>query len=260
MEELRRIKTGNLSENDNMVTMHDILDAVWLHDNQRDESYLRSIIMPLEVLLTPLKRIIVKDSCINALCYGAFLMIPGVLRFSPDINLGSQIVLVTTKGEAIAIGYAQMTSTQIATCDHGIVAKTKRVIMERDTYPKRWGLGPKASEKKKMILCGTLDKYGRTNEKTPESWKQSYKEVADQVLVEGDDHIDGINPPDQQQQHHNQQGDQEQKSKHGDRVKEKKSKHDKKSKSHKIQASENEDQDASTVEKPAKKLRTGNEE
>lgn len=187
MEELRRIKTGNLSENDNMVTMHDILDAVWLHDNQRDETYLRSIVMPLEVLLTPLKRIIVKDSCVNALCYGAFLMIPGVLRFSNDIYVGNQVVLVTTKGEAIAIGYAQMNTTQISTCDHGIVAKTKRVVMERDTYPKRWGLGPKASEKKKMIACGTLDKYGRINDKTPDTWKKSYKDVSDQVLIDGTD-------------------------------------------------------------------------
>jgi hypothetical protein len=33
-----------------------------------------------------------------------------------------------------------MTTAVIATCDHGIVAKIKRVIMERDTYPRKWGL------------------------------------------------------------------------------------------------------------------------
>lgn len=31
----------------------------------------------------------------------------------------------------------------MAACDHGVVAKIKRVIMERDTYPRKWGLGPK---------------------------------------------------------------------------------------------------------------------
>ena len=36
-----------------------------------------------------------------------------------------------------------MTTATIATCDHGVVAKIKRVIMERDTYPRKWGLGPK---------------------------------------------------------------------------------------------------------------------
>ena len=35
----------------------------------------------------------------------------------------SQCVMITTKGEAIAIGIAQMTTSTIATCDHGCVAK-----------------------------------------------------------------------------------------------------------------------------------------
>lgn len=38
-----------------------------------------------------------------------------------------------------------MTTATIASCDHGIVAKIKRVIMDRDTYPRKWGLGPKVS-------------------------------------------------------------------------------------------------------------------
>lgn len=36
-----------------------------------------------------------------------------------------------------------MTTAVMAACDHGNVAKVKRVIMERDTYPRKWGLGPK---------------------------------------------------------------------------------------------------------------------
>ena len=35
-----------------------------------------------------------------------------------------------------------MTTATISTCDHGVVAKIKRVIMERDTYARKWGLGP----------------------------------------------------------------------------------------------------------------------
>ena len=37
---------------------------------------------PLEVLLIKHKKIVVKDSAVNAICYGAKLMIPGLLRFS----------------------------------------------------------------------------------------------------------------------------------------------------------------------------------
>lgn len=67
------------------------------------------------------------------------------------VKLNPQVVMVTTKGEAIAVGIAQMTSPVMGTCDHGTVAKIKRVIMERDTYPKRWGLGPVATKKKTMV-------------------------------------------------------------------------------------------------------------
>merc|ERR1739838_1194658 len=43
---------------------------------------------------------------------------------------------------------------------------------ERDTYPRKWGLGPKASAKKSMVKEGVLDKYGRPNEKTPPDWEK----------------------------------------------------------------------------------------
>lgn len=43
-----------------MVTMHDILDAQWLYDNHKDETYLRRSIKPLEAMLIAHKRIIMK--------------------------------------------------------------------------------------------------------------------------------------------------------------------------------------------------------
>ncbi|CAI9765670.1 unnamed protein product [Fraxinus pennsylvanica] len=170
MQELRRVRSGIMGEKDNMVTMHDVMDAQWVYDNYRDESYLRRVIMPLEVLLTSYKRLVVKDSAVNAICYGAKFMIPGLLRFENDIEVGGEVVLMTTKGEAIALGIAEMTTAVMATCDHGVVARIKRVVMDRDTYPRKWGLGPKASMKKKLIAEGKLDKRGKLNENTPAEW------------------------------------------------------------------------------------------
>ena len=173
MQELRRVRSGILGEKDNMVTMHDVMDAQWVYDNYRDESYLRRVIMPLEVLLTSYKRLVVKDSAVNAICYGAKLMIPGLLRFENDIEVGEEVVLMTTKGEAIALGIAEMTTSVMATCDHGVVARIKRVVMDRDTYPRKWGLGPRASMKKKLIAEGKLDKHGKPNENTPQEWARN---------------------------------------------------------------------------------------
>ncbi|OKL61943.1 Centromere/microtubule-binding protein cbf5 [Talaromyces atroroseus] len=176
MQELRRVRSGAMDEQDGMVTLHDVLDAQWLMDNQRDESYLRTVIRPLESLLTTYKRIVVKDSAVNAVCYGAKLMIPGLLRFEAGIEVNEEVVLMTTKGEAIALGIAQMSTVELSTCDHGVVAKVKRCIMERDLYPRRWGLGPVALEKKKLKSDGKLDKYGRPNEATPAKWQSTYKD------------------------------------------------------------------------------------
>ncbi|ELU11298.1 hypothetical protein CAPTEDRAFT_226101 [Capitella teleta] len=181
MQELRRVRSGVLSEKDAMSTMHDVMDAQWLYDHHQDEAYLRRVISPLEALLVSHKRIIMKDSAINAVCYGAKVMLPGVLRYDDGIEIDDEIVIVTTKGEAVAIAVAQMTSAVIATCDHGQVAKLKRVIMERDTYPRKWGLGPVASRKKQMIKDGKLDKYGRKNESTPSDWLSAYTDYKAQA-------------------------------------------------------------------------------
>lgn len=78
--------------------MHDVLDAKWKYDNYKDETYLRRVVLPLEIMLTNMKRIIIKDSSINAICYGAKLMIPGILRYDNGINIGDEIVIMSTKG------------------------------------------------------------------------------------------------------------------------------------------------------------------
>jgi H/ACA ribonucleoprotein complex subunit 4 len=111
---------------------------------------------------------------------------------------------MTTKGEAIALGIAQMSTVELTTCDHGVVAKVKRCIMERDLYPRRWGLGPIAVEKKKMKTEGKLDvrisnlerhifpnkpqKYGRANEATPAKWSQEYKDFTAPLSLLGPAH------------------------------------------------------------------------
>lgn len=51
------------------MTMHDVLDAQWLYENHRDESYLRRVIRPLESLLTGHKRLIMKDSSVSKMLF-----------------------------------------------------------------------------------------------------------------------------------------------------------------------------------------------
>ena len=101
-------------------------------------------------------------------------MLPGVLRYESNIDVNTQCVLITTKGEAIALAIAQMSTSTIATCDHGIVTRTKRVIMDRDVYDKKWKLGPYSKKKEDLKQQGKLDKYGRIVDQTPEAWKMLF--------------------------------------------------------------------------------------
>jgi H/ACA ribonucleoprotein complex subunit 4 len=75
------VRSGAMDETKGLVTLHDVLDAQWSMDNQNDESLLRKVISPLETLLVGYKRLVVKDSAVNAVCYGAKLMLPGLLRY-----------------------------------------------------------------------------------------------------------------------------------------------------------------------------------
>lgn len=138
MKELRRSRTGHTSE-DEIYTLHDVLDAYHFYKNQGNEIPLRRVIRPLESLLINYPRIMIKDSCVSAICYGAKLSALGIVRYDKNINVGTEIVIITTKGEAVALGVALVASSEIANLDHGFVCKTKRVIMEKDLYPKSWG-------------------------------------------------------------------------------------------------------------------------
>jgi H/ACA ribonucleoprotein complex subunit 4 len=77
-----------------------------------------------------------------------------------------------------------MSTPEIGSCDHGVVAKTKRVIMDRETYPRRWGEGPRAKRKKTLIKEGMLEKTGKPNPNTPQDWVVYYNNEKDNNLPE----------------------------------------------------------------------------
>lgn len=60
---------------DNLVTMHDVLDAQWQFDHNKDESYLRRVIYPLEKLLISHKRIVMKDSAVSGVSASLFKLL-----------------------------------------------------------------------------------------------------------------------------------------------------------------------------------------
>jgi H/ACA ribonucleoprotein complex subunit 4 len=137
MQELRRTRAGPFVEKD-ATTLHDV--AYWsiMSPKNDREKPLKRFIQPMEKALDLIPKICVRDSAVDAICYGARLTAPGVLSLETGIATGSMVAIMTLKGEAVALGKATVGSEEILHLDHGVVADTKRVLMPRGTYPKCW--------------------------------------------------------------------------------------------------------------------------
>ncbi len=136
MAELRRIRAGIFRENDSF-TMHKLKDAWEIYKETGDEARLRKIIKPLEEILQALniKKIMIKDSAVNKICNGAAVGVNGIANLDEDVQKGEKIIVLTLKGEIVAIATALMNSNEIKKSDRGLAAKTDRVLMRLNTYP-----------------------------------------------------------------------------------------------------------------------------
>ncbi|MCX8181575.1 MAG: RNA-guided pseudouridylation complex pseudouridine synthase subunit Cbf5 [Candidatus Methanomethyliaceae archaeon] len=138
MRELRRTRAGPFKEDHGCITLHSLLDAITLWKYSGDESLLRNVVIPIEDALIDFPKVYVRDSAVDALCHGADLASPGVLKLSKNIKSDDVVCIMTLKGELVALGRAKISSDEIFKSDHGIVVKTERVVMAPGTYPKGW--------------------------------------------------------------------------------------------------------------------------
>ena len=137
MVELRRTKVGPFNETEGIVTMHQLSDAVYKL-RSGEEAGLRSLIRPVEDAVGSTKRVTIRDSAVEAICHGARLGVPGLLPASVGITRGDLLVMMTAKGELVAIGKAMLSTDEMATLKRGLACSTERVIMKQGTYPKLW--------------------------------------------------------------------------------------------------------------------------
>lgn len=137
MQQLRRTKAGMFTE-ERAITLHDLKDAYEFWHEEKEEKYLREIIKPMEFALMEIKKIMVKDSAVGAVCYGAPLHLGGIAKFSKGIEENELIAIMSLKGELVALGRAKLNSEALEKKRVGLAAVIQRVIMERDVYPKAW--------------------------------------------------------------------------------------------------------------------------
>ncbi len=136
MLELRRIRSGPFSIKQ-AVILQDLVDAV-VFKERGISNELDSMILPMKAGVAGLKKVVVKDSAVAALCYGANLARPGLERIDPGINKNDLVAVFTKKGELIGLGIALMSSGEMEKAKKGFMVDMETIVMPKDKYPRSW--------------------------------------------------------------------------------------------------------------------------
>ncbi len=135
MLELRRIAVGNVYES-SAHKLQEISDAIWAARRGEESALMRYLIPPQEAL--SLRKVVLHDSAVEAVCAGAPLYAPGLSSFDGKILRGDFVSLLTEKGEFIGVGVARLTSKEMGAHKQGVVCTPETIVMERGKYQKSW--------------------------------------------------------------------------------------------------------------------------
>jgi len=138
MSDLRRTRSGPFGEDQTLVRLHELKDAYVVWKEEGDETLLRKLILPMEFALKHLPKIYIRDTAVDALCHGADLAAPGVVSLESKIERGNMVAVFTLKGEAVALGIAELSTDEILKAKEGLAVNSSRVLMSPGVYPRGW--------------------------------------------------------------------------------------------------------------------------
>lgn len=136
LRELRRTKSGIFTEEKNCRTMHELSEAIYML-KKGEEKYIREILLPIEFSLCGIPKIVVSDFAVNPIANGSPLMAPGILAVQEGIKRGSQVGIMTKKGELVALGISSYNFDEILKMEKGAIVQPKRVYIRPGLYPNR---------------------------------------------------------------------------------------------------------------------------
>lgn len=138
MIELRRTKVCNFVDETQYVRLHDLVDAYSLYKEKNEEEKLRKIVLPIEMALTHLPAVTIRDTAVDALCHGAQLALPGIISVSKDLKKNDLVGIYSLKGEIVGLGTSLLEFDEFFNQKKGISFQIKRIVMKPNTYPKFW--------------------------------------------------------------------------------------------------------------------------
>ncbi len=136
LDELRRTAAGPFDES-TIVSFYELYAAYKLF-REGVEKAVKKTILPYEYIFRDYPKIVVKDSAVASIAYGAQLKRPGIYAVSGSFKAGDIVALFTKKSELVATIRALVSLDELLGMERGQVGETERVFIERDLYPKMW--------------------------------------------------------------------------------------------------------------------------
>lgn len=130
MAELRRIQAGPFTEQDNLVSLHDVRDAFYFYQEENNPKYLLHCLQPMETALKYLSKCWILDSTIVSVSHGRDVAIPGISKLE-NFRKGEMVAVLSLQGELIAIGEALISAVEINTKEKGLAIEVKKVFVEQ---------------------------------------------------------------------------------------------------------------------------------
>jgi tRNA pseudouridine55 synthase len=125
MGHLRRVGTGGFDDTD-LVTLHDLTDALAFWREDGEESWLREAVDPAERALEGLPSLTVAESAAAEIAHGAPVYAPGIVGSAlGGADRGSLVACYTPDGAAVCIG----TLVGDPDADSGTVVDLERVLV-----------------------------------------------------------------------------------------------------------------------------------
>jgi H/ACA ribonucleoprotein complex subunit 4 len=174
MIELRRTKVCDFTNESNFVRLHDLVDAFQLYKETKNEEKLRRIVLPIEIAMTHLPAVIVRDTAIDALCHGAQLAMPGVVSISKDIKKGDLVGIYSIKGEIIGLGISVLDFEEFFNKKKGICFQIKRIVMKPNTYPKFWSTTTTDTEENATLESPSKHDHNSEDEDSESIFSDNY--------------------------------------------------------------------------------------
>ena len=128
MAELRRTQAGPFTEQDNLVTLQDLTDAIHFYKEENNSKFLLHCLQPVEKAIAHFPKCWILDTTIKSVTHGRDIGIPGISKLE-NFRKDVPVAILTLKGELVAMGRSLMSAVEINSIDKGLAITTEKVFI-----------------------------------------------------------------------------------------------------------------------------------